>query len=87
MTNPAVAVHGLTKIFPVPFHRQSIVAVKELNLRIEPGETLLIRGPNGAGKSTLLRIIATALSPTYGSGSVLGFDLSSGRDQIRRVTA
>ena len=60
-----------------------VPAVVRVDLRVEPGETLLIRGPNGAGKSTLLRIIATALSPTYGSGSVLGFDLSSGRDQIR----
>jgi ABC-type multidrug transport system ATPase subunit len=31
----------------------------------------------------LLRLIATALSPTFGSGSVLGFDLITGRDQIR----
>jgi ABC-type multidrug transport system ATPase subunit len=59
-------------------------ALVRVDLRIERGETVLIRGPNGAGKSTLLRIIATALSPTYGSGSVLGFDLIRGREQIRR---
>jgi heme exporter protein A len=54
------------------------------DLRVERGETVLIRGPNGAGKSTLLRVVATALSPTFGSGSVLGFDLVAGRDGIRR---
>jgi heme exporter protein A len=59
-------------------------AVVRVDLTIEEGETVLIRGPNGAGKSTLLRIIATALSPTYGFGSVLGFDLLTGRDEIRR---
>jgi heme exporter protein A len=59
-------------------------ALVRVDLRVERGETILIGGPNGAGKSTLLRLIATALSPTYGRGSVLGFDLLSGRDQIRR---
>jgi len=39
--DPAVAVHSLTKIFPVPLHpARGIVAVKDLNLRIEPGEVL-----------------------------------------------
>ena len=58
MTNPAVAVHGLTKIFPVPFHRQSIVAVKDLNLRIDPGEVYGLLGPNGSGKSTTLKLFS-----------------------------
>ncbi|PYL11240.1 MAG: hypothetical protein DMF48_07920, partial [Verrucomicrobia bacterium] len=48
----AVAVHGLTKIFPVPFHpTRRVVAVKDLNLRIEPGEVYGLLGPNGSGKS------------------------------------
>src|SRR4030095_590190 len=54
------------------------------DLGIERGETVVLRGPNGAGKSTLLRIVATALSPTYGGGSVLGFDLADAREEIRR---
>ena len=59
-------------------------ALVRADLRIERGEVLLVRGPNGAGKSTLLRVIATALSPTYGTGSVLGFDLLRQREEIRR---
>jgi heme ABC exporter ATP-binding subunit CcmA len=59
-------------------------ALVRADLRVERGELLLVRGPNGAGKSTLLRVIATALSPTYGSGSVLGFDLVRDRTEIRR---
>ena len=58
-------------------------ALVRVDLRVEPGETLLLRGPNGAGKSTLLRLIATLLSPTYGKGKVLGFDLVDERDRIR----
>ena len=61
-------------------------ALVRADLRVDRGELLLIRGPNGAGKSTLLRVIATALSPTYGSGSVFGFDLVRERTEIRRRT-
>ena len=69
---PAVAVRGLTKIFPVPFHRQSIVAVKDLNLRIEPGEVYGLLGPNGSGKSTTLKIILGLVSPTRGRTEIFG---------------
>ena len=58
-------------------------AVVNVSLRIGRGECVLIRGPNGAGKSTLLRIIATALSPTAGHGTVLGLDLIRDRNRIR----
>src|SRR5213079_3121680 len=74
MTNPAVAVHGLTKIFPVPFHRQSVVAVKDLNLRIEPGEVYGLLGPNGSGKSTTLKIILGLVSPSRGRTEIFGRD-------------
>jgi heme ABC exporter ATP-binding subunit CcmA len=53
------------------------------DLEVARGEVLLVRGPNGAGKSTLLRVIATVLSPTYGSGSVFGYDLVRDRTEIR----
>jgi heme exporter protein A len=74
----AVGLNAVTRVFGV------LPALVRVDLRVERGETLLVRGPNGAGKSTLLRVIATALSPTYGSGSVLGFDLATGREEIRR---
>jgi len=56
------------------------------DLFAERGATVLLRGPNGAGKTTLLRVIATAISPTYGGGTVLGFDLTREREAIRRET-
>src|SRR6266700_7435493 len=75
MTNPAVAVHGLTKIFPVPFHpTRSVVAVKDLSLRIEPGEVYGLLGPNGSGKSTTLKIILGLVSPTHGCTEIFGRD-------------
>src|SRR2546425_10035641 len=76
MINPAVAVHGLTKIFSIPFRRQSIVAVRDLNLRVEPGEVYGLLGPNGSGKSTTLKIILGLVSPTRGRTKIFGRDSS-----------
>ena len=74
MTDAAVAVRGLTKIFPVPFHRQSIVAVRDLDLRVEAGEVYGLLGPNGSGKSTTLKIILGLVSPTRGRTEIFGRD-------------
>src|SRR5215813_8284853 len=72
---PAVAVHGLTKIFPVPFHpTRGVVAVKDLSLRIEPGEVYGLLGPNGSGKSTTLKIILGLVSPTSGRTEIFERD-------------
>ena len=76
MTDLAVAVENLTKVFPVPFRRQSIVAVRDLNLRIAPGEVYGLLGPNGSGKSTTLKIILGLASPTRGQTKILGRDSS-----------
>ena len=71
---PAVAVRGLTKIFHVPFHRQTVVAVNNLNLQIEPGEVYGLLGPNGSGKSTTLKIILGLVSATRGHTEIFGRD-------------
>src|SRR5947199_4237146 len=85
VVGPAVAVHGLTKIFPVPFHpTRAVVAVKDLNLRIEPGEVYGLLGPNGSGKSTTLKIILGLVSPTRGRTEIFGRDsrLVQSRDAV-----
>jgi heme exporter protein A len=74
----AVELRGVTRLFGAS------PALVRVDLSIERGEAVVLRGPNGAGKSTLLRVVATALSPTYGGGSVLGFDLATEREEIRR---
>ena len=74
---PAVELTQVTRVFGV------LPGVVRVDLRVEQGEVLLVRGPNGAGKTTLLRLIATAIGPTYGGGSVLGHDLLRDRDRIR----
>lgn len=75
MTDPAVAVHGLTKIFRIPLHpARGVIAVNNLNLRIEPGEVFGLLGPNGSGKSTTLKIILGLVSPTRGRTEIFGRD-------------
>lgn len=74
MIETAIAVRGLTKIFPIPFHRQAVVAVRDLNLRVEAGEVYGLLGPNGSGKSTTLKIILGLVSPTRGYTEIFGRD-------------
>ena len=74
MIDAAVAVSGLTKVFPVPFHRQPIVAVRGLDLRVQAGEVYGLLGPNGSGKSTTLKIILGLVSPTRGHTEIFGHD-------------
>jgi ABC-2 type transport system ATP-binding protein len=74
MIDAAIAVSGLTKVFPVPFHRQPIVAVRDLDLRIQASEVYGLLGPNGSGKSTTLKIILGLVSPTRGHTEIFGCD-------------
>jgi ABC-type multidrug transport system ATPase subunit len=74
----AIELRNVTRLFG------TVPAIVRTDLRVERGGSVVLRGPNGAGKSTLLRIVATSLSPTYGTGSVLGFDLGRERQEIRR---
>ena len=74
MTEPAVQVKGLNKVFPIPFRRDKIVAVRNLDLRVEVGEVYGLLGPNGSGKSTTLKIILGLVSPTRGRTEIFGCD-------------
>jgi heme ABC exporter ATP-binding subunit CcmA len=59
-------------------------ALAGATLDVEAGEILLLQGPNGAGKTTLLRTCAGLLPIVRGEASVLGFDLTADRDEVRR---
>jgi ABC-type multidrug transport system ATPase subunit len=80
VTGGAVHLSRVTRLF------DGLAAVSQVSVDLAVGETVWLRGSNGSGKSTLLRLIATAISPTYGGGSVLGCDLVAGRAAIRART-
>ena len=54
MPTPAISIQNVTKTFPIPFRRETVVAVKELSLDVEPGPVYGLLGPNGSGKSTTM---------------------------------
>ncbi len=57
----------ILEIFPlVRPRRRDFWALRDVNLNVEPGETLAVIGPNGSGKSTLLQIVSGILQPTSG---------------------
>ncbi|MFK7751834.1 MAG: ABC transporter ATP-binding protein [Sedimentitalea sp.] len=66
---PAVEVQGLAK------HYGSVVALKDVNLRIEAGEYFVLLGPSGGGKTTLLRTIGGFHKPTKGRVMLHGQDV------------
>lgn len=51
--------------------------LKDVSLRLVPGEMVALIGPNGAGKSTLLRLLTGFLSPTEGRCRLDGQTLST----------
>jgi len=66
-------------------------AVKDLNLRVEPGKNYALVGASGAGKSTVLSLILRLYDPTSGAVRIDGRDLrtltqKSLREQIGLVT-
>lgn len=52
------------------------IALKDMNFSINEGEFVAIMGESGSGKSTLLNIIATFDTPTEGSVTIGGQDIS-----------
>lgn len=84
MTEPAVALTGVTKVFPVPFQRRAVVAVRDLNLQVAAGQIYGLLGPNGSGKSTTLKIILGLVTPTRGRAQIFGreSDLVASRESV-----
>lgn len=62
----------------------TVTALDDLSFQVYAGEIFGLLGPNGAGKSTTLRILMTLLAPTSGRATVLGFDVATQSEQVRR---
>lgn len=83
MTNDTIiTARGLTKQFTVK--RERVDAVTDLDLDVQRGEIVAFLGPNGAGKSTSLRMLTTLLPATSGTARVVGYDVRTEPDEVRR---
>jgi ABC-2 type transport system ATP-binding protein len=74
MADPAISIRNLTKIYPIPFRRERVVAVKNLSLDVQPGQVYGLLGPNGSGKSTTMKIVLGLVPPTAGTTQIFGRD-------------
>jgi ABC-2 type transport system ATP-binding protein len=64
----------------------SVVALKDIRLKIGDGITLIL-GPNGSGKTTFLKLCIGLLKPDSGEISIYGFDPRSRWLDSRRIIA
>ena len=58
-----------------------VTPVKDLNLKVEKGEFIVITGRSGTGKTTLLNLAAGLVRPTSGKVLVDDFDLGDMNDK------
>jgi oligopeptide/dipeptide ABC transporter ATP-binding protein len=80
-TLPLIELRGLTKYFPagglrLPWTRPAWVkAVDDVNLSVQPGQTLGLVGESGCGKTTTTRLILRLERPTAGTAFFEGRDV------------
>jgi sodium transport system ATP-binding protein len=72
----------LTKVFRDK-KKGEIRGADGVSFRVEPGRIYGLLGANGAGKTTTLRLLATLLTPTSGSASVAGHDITAEPGKVR----
>ena len=63
--------------------KNSIHALKNLNLEVKQGEIFGLLGPNGAGKSTFINILGGSTIKSSGIVNVWGFDLDKNPRQVK----
>lgn len=74
----SISVRGLTKKFG------DFTAVDHISFDVAKGEIFGFLGANGAGKTTAMRILCGLSLPTSGEGTVAGFDIRTGQEEIKK---
>ena len=76
-----IKIEHLDKTFVT--RRQTIHAVKDVNMEVYPGEFVSLIGPSGCGKSTIIRMIDDLIKPSSGRIFVDGVEIT----QYKRIPA
>ena len=82
MPESAIVTRELTKDFPSEIG--AVHALRSLSFEVKAGEMYGLVGPDGAGKTTTIRLLCGILVPSSGGGTILGFDLTSEIEKIKR---
>lgn len=64
MAGKGIRIEGLSKRYGEG--DTAVLALKEVNMHVEPGEVVGLIGPSGSGKSTLLKCLGAVIDPTAG---------------------
>ncbi len=72
---------GLTMVYRAG--KMEVVALRAINLKVEPGEFVAVMGPSGCGKSTLLHLLGGLSQPTAGDIYVDGVNIAELSDAER----
>lgn len=80
--NP-VEVIGLAKTY-IDEGRGTVEAVRGIEFECREGEVFGLLGTNGAGKTTTLRMLSTLLVPSSGSARLMGHDVVTEPEEVRR---
>ena len=62
-----------------------LIAVNQIDIKLEEGDVFGFIGPNGSGKTTTMRMIATLLNPDYGEAYICGKSIYTHPREIRRL--
>ena len=62
----------------------NFTAVDDVSFSINKGELFGFLGPNGSGKTTIIKALCGLLTPTEGSGTILGMDIRKQASEIKR---
>ncbi|MEP5009401.1 ABC transporter transmembrane domain-containing protein [Roseobacter sp.] len=80
-----ITFEGVSFAYP---SRPAVMALDQVDLTIEPGETVAFVGPSGAGKTTIIQMILRFYDPTSGRILLDGIDLQDlQRDAFRQAVA
>src|SRR6476660_2898112 len=76
-----IVIRNLTKTYS----SGGVVALEDINLEVQPNESLCILGPSGCGKTTLLRIIDCLIARDQGEILIDGQPVTQPRPDIAMV--
>ena len=63
--------------------RESVHALRDINMEVKKGEFIVLKGPSGSGKTTLLMTIGAMLQPASGTVLINGNDIYSFNERER----